>query len=972
MARIYVSSTFNDLQNHREAVRLTLRQLGHQDIAMEYYGATDERPLDKCLQDVASCDVYVGIFAWRYGFIPDNQAKSITELEYQQATATGKPRLIFLSDDKAGWPPVNLIEFPAHAKMKALRDELATTHVVSFFSSIDSLKAVVAQAVSTWERNQAAFSEERVASANYEQLYREQLATRYGYVTPPIYNAERRKLPLDSLYVLPKFSAPDLNQPFSVEEFTRQISRTVLLGHPGSGKSTFAYKVSVDLATRYPEHLIGEQARTPILVIVREYGIEKQRSNCSILDFVTFKANADYQARPPNGLFSNLLSAGQAAVVFDGLDELVETSDRQAITRDIEAFCHVYPTVPVLITSRVVGYEEAPLDKNVFKVYSLAEFEPPQIREYAQKWFASETEKTDNEQMLAAFLTDLEAISPELKSSPLLLALLCSLYRGEGYIPRNKADVYEKCSELLFDRRDKERGIKPDISFEAQLRPTMRYLAFWIYQDNVLQTGVTERKLIGHATDYLLGKRFEDRDDAEHAARNFIRFCTGRAWVFTDSGTTKDGERIYQFTHRTFLEFFAAEYLAHTHRTVDELLTVLLPHLIHGEWSEVAQLAFQKMGRNSQGIDDELLTALLTKSKDYTEQDTENILSFALRSLEFITPKPSLVRQLMTTCIQRCIDVALAEIKEAIAVEELKINEVYTGHFSSERDQFIWNFIHALASVAADNRITVGMVLQETLSGYIRTDNGYAALVAAELGLNLDNADWNPRDPTGNREVRRFYREVSQRIFDACIEHIIMDLCPKYVRVALDVYQMGGISLQELIHLHSPQVVFQEYHYLLYRHLYDGEFVVDVLSDFCTDKTTPHDDVECIKLFQELADALLPLPTPWMTVIDDSSFSYVTMCQRELPNLDSKALFGIFICIAYIYERVNGDYHSSERFENFLPTYFQAILKARNDDGIFDDETAQNIEMEFQKCGFSDAQKEFIREWIDGPIIITT
>jgi hypothetical protein len=69
MARIYVSSTFSDLEEYRKEVSLALRRLGHEDLAMEYYMAEDKRPLDRCLSDVASCDVYVGIFAWRYGYV---------------------------------------------------------------------------------------------------------------------------------------------------------------------------------------------------------------------------------------------------------------------------------------------------------------------------------------------------------------------------------------------------------------------------------------------------------------------------------------------------------------------------------------------------------------------------------------------------------------------------------------------------------------------------------------------------------------------------------------------------------------------------------------------------------------------------------------------------------------------------------------------------------------------------------------
>jgi Domain of unknown function (DUF4062) len=81
---IYVSSTFEDLKTHREAVASTLRQMHDDVICMEDYVARDQRPLDKCLADVSACDIYVGIFALRYGFVPtaDNpDNRSNIELE---------------------------------------------------------------------------------------------------------------------------------------------------------------------------------------------------------------------------------------------------------------------------------------------------------------------------------------------------------------------------------------------------------------------------------------------------------------------------------------------------------------------------------------------------------------------------------------------------------------------------------------------------------------------------------------------------------------------------------------------------------------------------------------------------------------------------------------------------------------------------------------------------------------------------
>ena len=69
MARIYISSTYPDLAEVREAVFRTMRMIGHDVIAMQDYVATEQRPLEKCLADVRSCDIYVGIIAWRYGYI---------------------------------------------------------------------------------------------------------------------------------------------------------------------------------------------------------------------------------------------------------------------------------------------------------------------------------------------------------------------------------------------------------------------------------------------------------------------------------------------------------------------------------------------------------------------------------------------------------------------------------------------------------------------------------------------------------------------------------------------------------------------------------------------------------------------------------------------------------------------------------------------------------------------------------------
>ncbi|MDQ1611616.1 MAG: hypothetical protein QOG00_1547 [Pyrinomonadaceae bacterium] len=150
MARIYISSTYSDLVECREAVYRALRSMGHDIVAMEDYVAADQRPLDKCLADVASCDLYVGIIAWRYGFIPatDNpERKSITELEFRHAVAKGIPCLLFLLDENAPWPRAKMEQGTGAKKLKLLRAGMSADYTVSFFKDSQQLALQASAAV---------------------------------------------------------------------------------------------------------------------------------------------------------------------------------------------------------------------------------------------------------------------------------------------------------------------------------------------------------------------------------------------------------------------------------------------------------------------------------------------------------------------------------------------------------------------------------------------------------------------------------------------------------------------------------------------------------------------------------------------------------------------------------------------------------------------------------------------------------
>lgn len=157
MARIYISSTFEDLQEYRAAAYKALRRLGHDVVAMEDYVACDERPLDRCLADVERCDFYIGIFAWRYGFVPPDgnpDRRSITELEYRKAEALRKPRFVFLVPETAPWPRKFVDTGEAEASLGALRRDLTLRRLGSFFQSDHELAELVSAAITRYEKGE--------------------------------------------------------------------------------------------------------------------------------------------------------------------------------------------------------------------------------------------------------------------------------------------------------------------------------------------------------------------------------------------------------------------------------------------------------------------------------------------------------------------------------------------------------------------------------------------------------------------------------------------------------------------------------------------------------------------------------------------------------------------------------------------------------------------------------------------------
>jgi hypothetical protein len=680
----------------------------------------------------------------------------------------------------------------AHEAKSALRHSIILNELDSIKKNLDFLTSIDKADIKEF--------------LDFEKKYREEVGNRHSYITPPHFDAFR-KIAIDDLYVSSDFitTPSKKNDPpvrLNMKDYLSTVYRAVVLGNPGGGKSTFTQKLCHDLSKNYSQRFFSGRQVTPILVILREYGAEKKEYKRSILQFIEVTANSRYQVQPPKGAFEYLLRNGRVLVIFDGLDELLDTSYRREISGDVESFCRFYPSVPVLVTSREVGYEQAPLDEKMFEISRISDFTEGQVREYAKKWFAVDLDlaREQQKQKAEAFYEE-SRIVPDLRSNPLMLALMCNIYRGENYIPRNRPDVYEKCATMLFERWDKSRGIHVTLPFEAHIKPAMMYLAYWIYSDESLQGGVTEKTLIAKAADYLYPIRFEDRDEAEMAAKEFIDFCRGRAWVFTDTGTTKEGERLYQFTHRTFLEYFTAYHLVRTNPTPDELGEVLLPKIVKQEWDVVAQLAFQLQNKNVEGAGDALFTLLINETRN-NKQKGMYPLSFIVRCLEFMVPSPKITRNITTIFVDQVVALRLRKTSRIRPAISKPLRRSAVGEYFREVMGDLLNSAH-------ENRSTIADCLEKLIIERTNSSSEMESKLYLELSISLSVALYaGRRIHNPQKEIIEFWRSVTRKITNKCQDKIMV-LNQNDRNICHLSYFNNIVTLKNFIKWHGVRSIFE-------------------------------------------------------------------------------------------------------------------------------------------------------------------
>jgi hypothetical protein len=180
---------------------------------------------------------------------------------------------------------------------------------------------------------------------------------------------------------------------------------------------------------------------------------------------------------------------------------------------------------------------------------------------------------------------------PDIVVNPLLLSLLCNLYKVEGQLPNNRHSVYRKCAELLYSRWDSARQITLHEDMPDYGNRILESIAHFFWSSPEAAAKAEERQLVKIIAVEL--ERQAHPSSATSRAESFLEFCAGRLWLLVKTGNNSRGQTVFDFAHRTFMEYFAAEFLARRADTANDLAAQLIKAHARDSTSVVPELLLQ-------------------------------------------------------------------------------------------------------------------------------------------------------------------------------------------------------------------------------------------------------------------------------------------------------------------------------------------------------------------------------------------
>jgi predicted NACHT family NTPase len=375
-----------------------------------------------------------------------------------------------------------------------------------------------------------------------------------------------------------------------------------ILGKPGAGKTTFLKYIAVKAA----EQTID---KVPIFVSLKQWSDSK----LELLPFIAKRFDiCNFPVAQP--FVEELLKAGGAIVLFDGLDEVnQESGQRDQQVRWMKEFIEQYDRTQCLITCRVAAsdYTFEP-----FTYVEIADFTEAQIKTFVGNWFRDDEETRDK--FMTEFARGDNKGLRDLARTPLLLTLLCLAFNETLTFPQRRVEIYQEALDALLKKWDSSRRIKRDEVYRklslGHKENMLARIAAETFEKN--QYFIPQAELERHITDFIKNVPPHDADDATDG-EVILKTIAVQHGIFVERA-----REIYSFSHLTFQEYFTAKYI------VDNAAKGTLTKLVkaHGtdlRWREVFLLTTSLLPDASQfmmifrrGVDellegDEKLSALL-------------------------------------------------------------------------------------------------------------------------------------------------------------------------------------------------------------------------------------------------------------------------------------------------------------------------------------------------------------------------
>jgi predicted NACHT family NTPase len=336
-----------------------------------------------------------------------------------------------------------------------------------------------------------------------------------------------------------------------------RIERLVILGDPGSGKSSLLQFLALRWARIEDPNLLYTEP-LPLLVELREYDRWQCASGKSFVRFL--HEGQTWHRLNQSDLDRKLRVHGATALLLDGLDEIFDPARRESVINDVQRFSNDYAGARIIVTSRVFGYKQGRLADAEFRHFMLQDLDDSQISEFLGRWHETTFDKPDDREFkkerLARALRESRAIR-ELAGNPLLLTMMSILNRNQE-LPRDRVRLYEQASRVLLHEWDTERALGSDPQLKDKIG----------YQE---KAGILRdvADYMQHAPEGLAGNIIA-REQLERILRDYLKDKLGfmqphaLARALVDQLRERNfilcylGADSYAFVHRTFLEYFCA------------------------------------------------------------------------------------------------------------------------------------------------------------------------------------------------------------------------------------------------------------------------------------------------------------------------------------------------------------------------------------------------------------------------------